>query len=105
MRMITFADSPGVLVTFLSTGPQLKEIVLLKTEQTISIHVDHLKDVGQHLPVAQREQHREMSRRAVQMCFSLMHPSIHSTAVESGGTRPSSQMCFKSQTQLCLLPG
>lgn len=105
MRMITFADSPGVLVTFLSTGPQLKEIVLLKTEQTISIHVDHLKDVGQHLPVAQREQHREMSRRAVQICFSIMHPSIHSTAVESGGTRPSSQMCFKSQTQLCLLPG
>ena len=75
--MITFADSPGVLVTFLSAGPQLEEIVLLQTEQTISIHVDHLKDVRQHLPVAQREQHREMSHRKVQICFSIVHPSIH----------------------------
>lgn len=49
---LTFADGPGVLVTFLSAGPQLEEIVLLQTEQAVSIDVDHLKDVRQHLPVA-----------------------------------------------------
>lgn len=94
MRMITFADSPGILVTFLSAGPQLKEIVLLKTEQTISIHVYHLKDVRQHLPVAQRRQHREMSYRTFQIHPNLskihhvsIHLFIHLTAVVKTGQR------------------
>lgn len=81
-KMMTFADSPGILVTFLSTGPQLKEIVLLQTEQTVSIYVYHLKDVRQHLPVVQQEQHREMSAQDnTNMPTSVnifTHVSIHS---------------------------
>lgn len=60
-NMATFADSPGVLVTFLSAGPQLKEVVLLQTEQAVSVDVDHLKDVRQHLPVARSENYSRMS--------------------------------------------
>ena len=60
---ITFADSPGLLVTLLSTGPELKEIVLLQTEETVSIQVYDLKDVRQRLPVAQKEQHWDISCR------------------------------------------
>lgn len=51
----TFADGPGILVTFLSAGPQLEEIVLIQTEQAVSVDVDHLEDVRQHLPVARWE--------------------------------------------------
>lgn len=58
--MITFADCPGIFVTFLSTGPQLKEIVLFQAEQAISIHVYNLKDVRQRLPVAQSGKHIHM---------------------------------------------
>lgn len=58
--LITFADGPGIFITLLSTGPQLKEIVLLQTEQTIPIQVYHLKDVRQHLPVAKVNQHRDI---------------------------------------------
>lgn len=76
MTMITFADSPGVFVTFLSTGPQLKEVVLLQTEQTISIQVDHLKDVGQRLPVAQREQHTDMRYRQHPSIFPPSYPCV-----------------------------
>lgn len=43
--METFADSPGVPVTFLSAGPQLEVVVLLQTEQAVSVDVDHLEDV------------------------------------------------------------
>lgn len=51
----TFADGPSILVTFLSAGPQLEEIVLIQTEQAVSVDVDHLEDVRQHLPVARWE--------------------------------------------------
>lgn len=80
-KTVTFTDGPGVLVTFLSTGPQLKKIVLLQTEQAISINVDHLKDVRQHLPVARPEQHRETSGQdCINMPISIKistYPSIH----------------------------
>lgn len=59
--MATFADSPGVLVTFLSAGPQLEEVVLLQAEQAVSVDVDHLEDVRQHLPVATLENYSRMS--------------------------------------------
>lgn len=59
----TFADGPGVLVTLLSAGPQLKEIVLLQTEQAVPVDVDHLKDVRQHLPVAKMGNYNRMSAR------------------------------------------
>lgn len=51
---ITFTDSPSIFVTLLSTGPQFKEVVLLQTEQTISIKVYDFKYICQRLPVAQR---------------------------------------------------
>lgn len=60
----TFANGPGVLVTFLSAGPQLEEVVLLQTEQAVSVDVDHLKDVRQHLPVARLENYRSRSTEA-----------------------------------------
>lgn len=50
--MMTFANQPGVLITFLSTGAQLKKVVLLQTEQAISINVYNVKYVRQRLPVA-----------------------------------------------------
>lgn len=53
-KTMTFADSPGIFVTFLSTGPQLKEVVFLQAEQTVSINIDHLKYVRQRLPVAEQ---------------------------------------------------
>lgn len=59
----TFAYSPGVLVTFLPAGPQLEEIILLQTEQAVSVDVDYLKDVRQHLPVARMENYSRMSAR------------------------------------------
>lgn len=43
--MMTFANQPGILITFLSTGAQLKKIVLLQTEQAISINVYNVKYV------------------------------------------------------------
>lgn len=51
-EILTFANQPGILITFLSTGAQLKEVVLLQTEQTVSVNVYDVKDVRQRLPVA-----------------------------------------------------
>lgn len=70
--METFADSPGVPVTFLSAGPQLEVVVLLQTEQAVSVDVDHLEDVWQHLPVARLENYSRMSSHDVQMCLDFL---------------------------------
>lgn len=48
---MTFANQPGILITFLSTGAQLQKVVLLQTEQAISINVHNVKYVRQRLPV------------------------------------------------------
>lgn len=66
---MTFADSPGIFVTFLPTGPQLKEVVFLQAEQTVSINIDYLKYVRQRLPVAEQGQHRKMSEQNSEYSF------------------------------------
>lgn len=53
-EILTFANQPGILITFLPTGAQLKEVVLLQTEQTVSVNVYDVKDVRQRLPVANK---------------------------------------------------
>lgn len=53
-EMMTFANQPGILIAFLSTGAQLKKVVLLQTDQAISINVYDVKYVRQRLPVATR---------------------------------------------------
>lgn len=60
MNAATFAHGPGLLFTFLPAGPQLEEVVLFQTEQAVSIDVDHLKNVRQHLPVARLENYSKI---------------------------------------------
>lgn len=84
---MTFANQPGILITFLSTGAQLEKVVLLQTEQAIPINVYDVKYVRQRLPVAGGAT-RPYKFLVIGEMGNIAHISILTWALERGRFRP-----------------